>query len=438
VLEALRARGVDAFAVDGIPALRERSARRARRSRVQHPPRHHGGGEDGVLQGLLEAFGVPYTGSDVLGSALSMDKIRSKQVWLALGLPTPRYVRLRKGDDVQAAARSARPAGDRQAGLRGLQRRRQPRVQRGRPGRRDRTGRALSRRAADGTADRRAASSPSASSAAALPSIRIVPKGAWYDYHAKYVADDTQYLCPGLDGAAEPRCARWRWRAFEALGCRGWGRVDVMRDRDGRNWLLEVNTAPGMTSHSLVPKARGRSASVASRPVSRHPRQTLEGGRADERRRPPVLRLAARAGLVTLPVVAVVNGWFASERWPLSSCACPPSSSGSAPSRCRRRCCRIWHAASSRSTSTRRAPRSRRCPGWSRWRCASAGRTCWRSRWSSTARWRAGASRGCCPIAAVLFEVPDLETLQGLPRFEAPDAQIAEVMRCTRCAGPVG
>jgi D-alanine-D-alanine ligase len=89
----------------------------------------------------------------------------------------------------------------------------------------------------------------------ALPSIRIVPKGAFYDYHAKYVAEDTQYICPGLDGAAEEEIRALARSAFDALGCSGWGRVDVMRDREGRNWLLEANTAPGMTSHSLVPKA---------------------------------------------------------------------------------------------------------------------------------------------------------------------------------------
>jgi D-alanine-D-alanine ligase len=89
----------------------------------------------------------------------------------------------------------------------------------------------------------------------ALPSIRIVPKGAFYDYHAKYVAEDTQYICPGLDGESETEIRALALAAFDAAGCSGWGRVDVMRDRAGRNYLLEVNTAPGMTSHSLVPKA---------------------------------------------------------------------------------------------------------------------------------------------------------------------------------------
>ncbi len=91
--------------------------------------------------------------------------------------------------------------------------------------------------------------------AQALPSIRIVPKGEYYDYHAKYVAEDTQYLCPGLKGSAEKEIQALALAAFKAAGCSGWGRVDLMRDERGQNFLLEVNTAPGMTSHSLVPKA---------------------------------------------------------------------------------------------------------------------------------------------------------------------------------------
>jgi D-alanine-D-alanine ligase len=92
----------------------------------------------------------------------------------------------------------------------------------------------------------------------ALPSIRIVPAGEWYDYHAKYIADDTQYLCPGMDGDAEMEIRGVALAAFKAAGCSGWGRVDVMRDRVRGLQLIEVNTAPGMTSHSLVPKAAGQ------------------------------------------------------------------------------------------------------------------------------------------------------------------------------------
>jgi D-alanine-D-alanine ligase len=90
-----------------------------------------------------------------------------------------------------------------------------------------------------------------------LPSIRIVPAGDWYDYHAKYIAEDTQYLCPGLEGADEAEIRKLALAAFRSAGCIGWGRVDVMRDRVHGFQLIEVNTAPGMTSHSLVPKAAG-------------------------------------------------------------------------------------------------------------------------------------------------------------------------------------
>ncbi len=145
VLEALRSRGIDAQPVDGIAALAQAlvDKRFDRVFNVLHG--HNGGGEDGIVQGLMEAFGVPYTGSDVLGSALSMDKIRTKQVWLSLGLPTPRYARLAPGSDIHWRCARAGPAGDRQAGQRRLQRRRQPRVRRRAAGRGGGPGRALPR-----------------------------------------------------------------------------------------------------------------------------------------------------------------------------------------------------------------------------------------------------------------------------------------------------
>jgi D-alanine-D-alanine ligase len=255
VLTALRARGVRADAVDGIPTL-------ARELQDRHFDRvfnilhgNKGGGEDGTLQGLLEALGVPYTGSRVLGSALAMDKIRSKQVWLALGLPTPRYARLSRGGDVHAAVRElgfpviVKPAGE---------------------------GSSVGVSRVFGEADLDAAVELAARypgellveqlvegdeytigvlDGRALATVRIVPKGAWYDYNAKYVADDTQYVCPGLDEAGEAEARDQAERAFAALDLHGWARVDFMRDRQGRNWLLEANTAPGMTSHSLMPKS---------------------------------------------------------------------------------------------------------------------------------------------------------------------------------------
>jgi D-alanine-D-alanine ligase len=198
---------------------------------------------------------VPYTGSDVLGSALAMDKIRSKQVWLSLGLPTPRYERLAPGGNIQAAALRlglpviVKPACE---------------------------GSSVGVSRVFNDADLEAAVALAARYPGellmeqliegqeltvgilgdeALPSIRIVPKGDWYDYDAKYVSDETQYLCPGLEGEAEAEIRRIALAAHQAIGCSGWSRVDVMRDRNGNFFLLEVNTAPGMTSHSLVPKA---------------------------------------------------------------------------------------------------------------------------------------------------------------------------------------
>ncbi|MEO6138875.1 MAG: D-alanine--D-alanine ligase [Luteimonas sp.] len=255
VLDALRARGIAADAVDGIPSIiRELQGKHFNRVfNILHG--NNGGGEDGVLQGLLAATQMPCTGSGVLGSALSMDKIRSKQVWMSLGLPTPRYVRLAKGGDVHAAACEL-----------GLPVIVKPSCEGSSVG--------VSRVLTDADLDDALALAAQYPGEllmeqmiegdeltvgilgdVALPSIRIVPKGQWYDYHAKYVAEDTQYLCPGLDGAAEDEIRRIALEAFAALDCTGWGRVDVMRDHGGSFHLLEVNTAPGMTSHSLVPKA---------------------------------------------------------------------------------------------------------------------------------------------------------------------------------------
>jgi D-alanine-D-alanine ligase len=257
VLEALRARGVDAQPVDGIPALAAALAEKRidRVFNILHG--HNGGGEDGIVQGLMDAFGIPYTGSGVLGSALSMDKVRTKQVWLSLGLPTPRYVRLARGNaDVHAAAQAlglpviVKPANEGSSvGVSRVFEASQLDDAVALAARYD--GELLMEQLIEGDELTVAVLGD-----LALPSIRIVPKGQWYDYNAKYIAEDTQYLCPGLEGEDEAEIGRISLAAFRAAGCRGWGRVDVMRDRaTGRFYLLEVNTAPGMTSHSLVPKA---------------------------------------------------------------------------------------------------------------------------------------------------------------------------------------
>ena len=253
VLAALLARGVQAFGVDGVPALIE-AIRAGKVDRVFNIL-HGGDGENGVLQGLLQSLGVPYTGPGVLGSALTMDKIRTKQVWQAAGLPTAGFVRIPPGGDLAAAVRTlgfpvfVKPSaeGSSVGVFRIL-------------GEDDLVPAATFASTYPGELLAEQMLTGGEFSVAvlgdlALPSVRIVPAQGWYDYHAKYIADDTQYLCPGLgDAAEETQIRALALEGFRAAGCSGWGRVDVMRHADGRFLLMEVNTAPGMTSHSLVPK----------------------------------------------------------------------------------------------------------------------------------------------------------------------------------------
>ena len=253
VLDALRARGVDAHAVDGVPALIPALVCKEY-DRVFNIL-HGGDGENGVLQGLLQSLGVPYTGPGVLGSALTMDKIRTKQVWIASGLPTPKYVRLAPGADLHAAALElglpvfVKPSseGSSVGVFRVL---REEDLADAVAFAADYAGELLMEQMVSGDEF-----TVGILGEVALPSIHIVPKGEWYDYHAKYVADDTRYLCPGLEGEEEIAIRALALAAFQSAGCSGWGRVDVMRDRVKGLQLIEVNTAPGMTSHSLVPKA---------------------------------------------------------------------------------------------------------------------------------------------------------------------------------------
>lgn len=253
VLEALRARGVAADSVDGVPNL-IRELRDGHFDRVFNIL-HGGVGENGVLQGLLDALRVPYTGPGVLGSALTLDKIRTKQVWLAEGLPTARFVRVPPGADLAAAVRElglpvfVKPSAE-GSSVGVFRVTDEDELAQAIAFARDYDGELLAEQLVAG-----GEYTVGILGDVALPSVRIVPAGDWYDYHAKYVADDTQYLCPGLDGEDEADIRRLGLAGFRAAGCSGWGRVDVMRHADGRFALMEVNTAPGMTSHSLVPKA---------------------------------------------------------------------------------------------------------------------------------------------------------------------------------------
>jgi len=253
VLAALQARGVQAHAVDGLDALLQQIHAGAI-DRVFNIL-HGGDGENGVLQGLLSALQVPFTGPGVLGSALTLDKIRTKQVWIAAGLPTPAFRRIPRGGDLRQAASElglpvfVKPSAEGSSvGVFRVLREEdlEPAI-------------AFAARYAGELLMEQMVQGEEYTvgilGSTALPSIRIVPAGEWYDYHAKYIAEDTQYLCPGMSGDEELQIRQLSLAAFESAGCSGWGRVDVMRDRVRGLQLIEVNTAPGMTSHSLVPKA---------------------------------------------------------------------------------------------------------------------------------------------------------------------------------------
>jgi D-alanine-D-alanine ligase len=254
VLAALQRKGVDAHAFDprdhGLDALF-----RARFDRV-FIALHGRYGEDGTLQGALELAGIPYTGSGVLASALAMDKWRTKLVWQAAGVPTPRYELLAADADFAAVAGRlglpimVKPANEGSS-----------------------IGMTKVRRAADLDEAYALAANYDAVVIAeqfidgteltggilgreALPLIRLETPRDFYDYEAKYLADDTRYILPcGLPEAREQAVRAQCLRAFDTLGCRGWGRVDLMLDRAGDPYFLEVNTSPGMTDHSLVPMA---------------------------------------------------------------------------------------------------------------------------------------------------------------------------------------
>jgi len=249
VLDALRRQGVDAEVFD--PA--ERELAELRRYDRAFIVLHGRGGEDGTLQGALEFMNIPYTGSGVMASALSMDKWRTKLVWQAAGVPITDYVVLDGQSDAKAVAARlglpifVKPANEGSSiGITKVKRAEELVAAYQTAARYDRL--VLAERFVDGIevqfpvlGDR------------VLPSIRIEPATEFYDYDAKYFRDDTRYHCPGLPAEQEQRLHELVLRAFLVLGCRGWGRVDLMIDRSGQPFFLEMNTVPGMTSHSLMP-----------------------------------------------------------------------------------------------------------------------------------------------------------------------------------------
>src|SRR5258708_1452047 len=254
VLDALKRRGVDAHAFDPrATALSDLIARRFDRVWIAlHGP----GGGAGTLQGALEYLGLPYTGSRVMGWAIGLDKLGPKRLALAVGVATADFVVLRGGQDFEPA----------------LERLKLPLIVKP----------ATQGSSVGMTKVERAADLPAAYALAvqletlvfaeawipgpeytvavlqerALPSIRVETPRTFYDYEAKYFRDDTRYFCPsGLSHSAEEHLANLALAAFEAAGASGWGRVDFMMDAPGRPLLLEINTVPGMTSHSLSPMA---------------------------------------------------------------------------------------------------------------------------------------------------------------------------------------
>ena len=254
VLDALRRKGVDAYPFDPAEEAMEELLRKG--FKRAHIALHGRYGEDGTVQGALELMGLPYTGSGVMASALAMDKWRTKLLWQAAGIKTPRYAVLDEQSDFAAVVK--------ELGL--------PLIVK--PSREGSTIGLSKVMAEEGlqAAYKLAAKHDAVVLAeqfiegieltaailgeTPLPLVRIEPAGGLYDYQAKYFANDTCYFCPsGLSAGDELVIQEQALQAHKILGCEGWGRVDVMLDKLGSAYFLETNTSPGMTDHSLVPMA---------------------------------------------------------------------------------------------------------------------------------------------------------------------------------------
>ena len=254
VLDALKNKGVDAHGIDvDENVVKELVNENYQRAFIVL---HGRGGEDGTMQGLLELMSVPYTGSGVMASSLAMDKLKTKQVWLAMGLPTPDFCILDSEETCQQALE-----------ILGLPLIIKPVLEGSSIGmskveREDELVPAWEKaQQCGGTVIAEKWIVGEEYTAAmlddqVLPMIKLKTSHKFYDYDAKYEADDTQYICPcGLPEAQEAEFAELAAAAFNAVGASSWGRVDFMVDENNQPWLIEVNTVPGMTSHSLVPMA---------------------------------------------------------------------------------------------------------------------------------------------------------------------------------------
>ena len=254
VLAALQQGGIDAHGIDvGRDIAAVLGAGDYSRALIML---HGRGGEDGAMQGLLEVMGLPYTGSGILGSALAMDKLRCKQVWAAEGFPTPEFRVLETEQDCADALAQLglpliiKPASEGSSiGMSKVEVEDEmlPAFKTAR----ECEGVIIAEKWITGDEYTAAILNRSV-----LPMIRLETDRKFYDYVAKYESNDTRYICPcGFDESAEKALGSIMLNAFEAIDASGWGRVDFMLDADQQPWLIEANTVPGMTSHSLVPMA---------------------------------------------------------------------------------------------------------------------------------------------------------------------------------------
>jgi len=254
VFDALTRLGINVMAVD----VDRKICQQIEKKQFSHVFNmlHGRGGEDGVIQGFLDVLGIPYTGTGVLGAALTMDKFRCKQLWRGLNLPTPDFLELKNETDCEQALENL-----------GLPLMVKPVLEGSSIGiskvneknemlpaweiAKECGGVIIAEKFIDGKEYTAAILNDEV-----LPMIQLQTAREFYDYKAKYISNDTQYICPcGLTEKFESELAELMLQAFKCTMCEGWGRVDFMLDKNQQPWLIEVNTVPGMTDHSLVPMA---------------------------------------------------------------------------------------------------------------------------------------------------------------------------------------